>query len=343
MRHIGYRLLGTGVLVSTLALQVPSPAYAGFTPPAGGGNGATINGMVVDAPRDDPSEKRGEVTSSTNPNSLWILAGAGVALALLIGGDGSDPTTPLSDCADLFDDLFNNGESNTAAAADCGGSHAGQALVNGLITAAFTLPDPGADLPNLESRLATTLMPTIAPDRAVATMHETAAATLERLGQPLGSRVAVGLDDFLMPGKTYDSTFTVTVPAGTTLDQPLFLVAADLTQAGVFEQELGVPFAVPVDMEALRATGTWTYTTPYTAKSGAYFIDAYVSTQLPRMLKSDVTQIATVIDQAQRDLDKAERMLNGAKNDSTRATWTAKSENARAKYLWLLEWSQHVQ
>jgi hypothetical protein len=326
-----------------MAMQLPSPAFAEFTPPLGGGNGASVSGMVIDTPRDEGSEKRGEVASSTNPNSLWILAGAGVALALLIGGDGSNPTTPLSDCADLFDDLFNNGESNTAAAADCGGSHAGQALMNGLITAAFTLPDPGADLPNLESRLAATLLPNVAPDRAVKTMHDTGAATLERLGQPLGSRVTVGLDEFLMPGKTYESTFTVTVPAGTNLDQPLFLVAADLTQAGVFAQELGVPFAVPVDMNALRTTGSWTYATPYTANSGAYFIDAYVSTQLPRMLKSDATQIATVIDRAQQDLDKAERMLNGAKTDVTRATWTAKSDSARAKYLWLLEWSQHVQ
>lgn len=342
MRQIGMRLLGTGLLVSTLTVQLPKAAWAAFTPPVGGGHGATVSGVVVDPPRNDPQQKKGEVVSSTNPNSLWILAGAGIALAILVNGSASDPTTPLGDCADLFDDLFNDRNAAGTAAGDCAGRRGAAMLGTTLVTAAFTLPDPGAEMPSLEARLAQSLLPTATPESAVTNMYETGQATLARLGQPAGSRVQVDLDDYLMPGKTYQTRFTVQYTPGMDLSQPLYLVAADLAQAGTFGEELGLPFAVPVDRDVLKQQGSWTYTTPYTAETGAYFIDAYVSTELPRMLKSDPVVVPMVIDRVAAKLQKAEKALSAASARQQNAR-QAERDALQAKYLWLLEWSRSAQ
>lgn len=335
MRQMHLRHGGTVLLAAMLVLQTPMTAFAKFTPPTGGGHGATLSGVVIDPPRQEP--RRGRVVEEpTDPNSLWILAGAGIALALLINSNASSPTPVLGDCADLFKDLFdtpNNENNATAASADCFG-RSGAAFLGPLVSAAFTLPDPGAGQPSFEERLAQTLLPTAAPETAALELHSTGRDTLAAFGQPEGTQVAIHLDEYMMRGKEYPATFTVTAQPGTDLSQPLYLVAADLAQAGDFVRELGVPFAVPVDMDVLRREGSWTYSTPYRADGGVYFLDAFVSTQLPAMLKADPGRDIQVLDRLARDIQNLERKGTRAQADR---------EALNAHYLWLLEWNRHTQ
>lgn len=330
------RSVTASVLSSLMVLSFPLAAFADVKPPPGGTGGVTVTGQVVDDDEDDGSRSGEIVDDDDRGTALWVLLGAGAALALLLDASLKDSGTPTGDC----DELFPPGSIGAAAARD--GSECNERGAAAAIFTAMAQGAAGTSLADMEGQLTKDLLPFAVPDTLdVAGANQLRNNALARVGQPGGVKVNAELPEYLIANQDVPATFTVTAGPGTDLSKPLYLVAGDLALAGVFPHELGVPFAVPVDMDVLRSTGSWSYSTPYRAISGTYFLDSFVSTELPGQLLSDARG-ASVIDTVQSELSSLESKLRRASGN--KADRLALERDAMQDHLvWLMEWDRLLQ
>ncbi|HYE80224.1 MAG TPA: hypothetical protein VEI97_19785 [bacterium] len=341
MKSSSLKQLGASALASLLLLNYPLAAFAAVTPPAGGQGGATVTGQVVDD-EDDDGSRRGETIDDDSDRgyALWVLLGAGAALALLLDASLNDNNVPEGDCDELFPPGSIGDNTAQSHQEDCSGrNNAAAQLFSSLALGASTA---GSGVAVADRELARDLLPFAVPESLdLATARQMREGALARVGQPAGVKVKVAMDEYVMAGKEVPATFTVTAAPGLDLSKQLYLVGADLALAGVFTQELGVPFAVPVDMDALRSTGTWSYTTPYEAVgNGSYYLDSYVSTELPAQLIPD-TRGPSVIDAVQAQLNKVDAKLKNASATKARKL-QAQREALNDHLIWLMEWDRHL-
>ncbi|MEO7995739.1 MAG: hypothetical protein ABI743_15180 [bacterium] len=333
------RSIGLCTLSTVFALQVPGAALANITPPSGGGNGRTLTGVVVDPPRNEGDEGNVEEGAETNTQAAITLGVAVGLLAWAVSDQAGGTPTVLSDCESLFSDLFDNQTGEAVRSGDCAGSRSSAALFAPLAMAAISVPDKSIGAGEMQARIADTVMQRTGASNAVDALTATGKAGFSTVGQPLGTTVKISLDKYLMAGKEYPVTFTISAAPGSDLSQPLYLCAGDLANAGHFTQQIGFPFAIPVDMEALRANGSWTFTTPYETEAGSYFLDGYLSPGLARQLRAD-TRGFNVIDSVQQQLAGLDKQLSRKSHPSEELV--AERAAVQQHLMWLMEWSRQL-